>query len=183
MKSGKNRVFGKILGWIFIRGFCVWMNRIKVSFLSVEMPDKVYLLQSIWIYGYSWQACGFKLWSDSSVRGLGRTCIGCGWQSRLFSENPVFWTALGSVRSEFGLLSRLFFQFSEVLVYFGRDIRFDWSRIFWMSRLWNWTSDRVFTSLFVYTAIQRLDSVMAKMTRRSRKLHFTGKYQKLVICP
>lgn len=42
-----------------------------------------------------------------------------------FRKNLVFWTALGSVRSEFGLLSRLFFQFSDVLVYFGRDIRFD----------------------------------------------------------
>ena len=42
-----------------------------------------------------------------------------------FWKNSGFWTTLGSVRSEFGLLSRLFFQFSEVLVYFGRDIRFD----------------------------------------------------------
>ena len=42
-----------------------------------------------------------------------------------FRKNLLFWTALGSVRPDFGLLSRLFFQFSDVLVYFGRDIRFD----------------------------------------------------------
>lgn len=42
-----------------------------------------------------------------------------------FWKNPVFWTTLGSARSELGLLSRLFFQFSEVLVYFWRDVRFD----------------------------------------------------------
>ena len=42
-----------------------------------------------------------------------------------FRKNPGFWTAPESARSELGLLSRLFFQFSEVLVYFWRDVRFD----------------------------------------------------------